>query len=128
MASTGYDAPNNFVNIRCGAAVRKGQIVKISSGAVIPCSVSGEAFFGVAADGGDTGDLIGVIVGGECDVEVADTTAVGGFVKTDANGRAIALGATGTALGMLLEPGKAVVSGQAAYARVVVRLHDRTLS
>lgn len=128
MASTGYDAPNNFLNIRCGADVRKGQIVKLSSGAVVPCSVAGEAFLGVAKDSGSTGDLIGVIVGGECDVEVADTTAIGGFVKTDANGRAIAVGAAGTSVGMLLEPGRAVVSGQAAYARVVVRLHDRTLS
>lgn len=128
MASTGYDAPNNFLNIRCGAAVRKGQIVKLSSGAVIPCSVAGEDFLGVATDSGDTGDLIGVIVGGECDVEVADTTAVGGFVKTDANGRAIALGATGTSVGMLLEPGHAVISGQAAYARIVVRLHKLTLA
>lgn len=123
MSSVGYDAPANVVSIRCGADVRKGQILKLSSGEVIPCSAAGENFFGIAINDQVDGEMVAVCVGGECDVEVADATlAVSSYAQTDANGRAILAAASDYVVGTMLEPGAAVISSRAAYRRIVVRM------
>lgn len=119
--SSGYDAPSTIVNFVAGATVKKGQIVKLSTGKVIPCSVAGEAFTGVALNDAVLDQKVAICVAGECDVQVADTSAVMVEVQTDANARAIAKVSTNPIVGLLLEPGLAVVGGVGAYSRVLVR-------
>lgn len=121
----GYDAPASLVNIAAGSAIRKGQIVKISSSAVIPCSSQGEAFFGVAIHDAASGELALVCVAGECSVEVDDATlVVGDFITTKATGVAEKAATSDVIVGMILEPGAAAVSGAFGYRRCVVRLSN----
>lgn len=120
----GYDSPANIVSINAVAAVRKGQIVKLSGTSVTPCNAAGEAFFGVAVNDGEADQPVAVCVGGECDVEVADATlAIGSLAQTDVNGRAILVGSGDNVVGTMLEPGAAVISSRAAYRRIAVRLN-----
>lgn len=120
--SSGYDAPSSVISIATGAAVRKGQILKLSTGTVIPCSAAGETFFGIAVNSAESGELVAVCVSGECDVEVADASLViGSLAQTDANGRAILAASADFVIGTMLEPGAAVESSRAAYRRIVVR-------
>jgi hypothetical protein len=117
----GYDSPNTTVIFEAGAAVTKGQIVKLSAGKVIPCSVAGEAFTGVALDSVALGKDVEVCIAGECDVLTADTSAVMVEVMTDASGRAIAKTSTNAIVGLLLEPGLAPSGSIAAPSRILVR-------
>lgn len=110
------------VSIAAGATVRKGQIVKISTGKVIPCSAQGEAFFGVAMSDAVLDQLVQVCLAGECDVEVDDATlVVGDFVTTKATGVAEKAATSDFIVGMICEPGAAAVSGAFGYRRVIVR-------
>lgn len=106
------------------SAIRKGQICKIVGGLAVPCSVLGEAYFGVAESDYLAGELGSFCVMGETEVETAAVLSVGAVVRTDADGRAVATAASSQSVGLLLEPGLAVVSGAAAYARVIVRGHN----
>ena len=116
---------NTIVQVTVGAtAIRRGQICKIVSLLAVPCSVLGEAFFGVAESDYMPGELGSFTVQGECEVEVDGVLAVGVMVRTDANGRAVATAATSQSVGLLLETGVALVSGVASYSRVLVRAHN----
>lgn len=116
---------NTIVQVTVGAtAIRRGQICKIATLLAVPCSVLGEAFFGVAESDYLPGALGSFTVVGECEVEVDGALAVGGMVRTDANGRAVAAAATSQSVGMLLETGVAIVSGVASYSRIYVRAHN----
>lgn len=127
MSSTNF-LHNLMVNMEAGAAVAVGQVVKLSSGKVVPCSTAGETFFGVCQDDGAIGEKVRVVIQGEALIQTADTTAVGGFVKTNADGRAVAAGAAGTVVGMLLETGYAVASGKSALRSIAVRCTNLTLA
>jgi len=114
-------------NMPVGAtAIRRGQICKVVAGLVVPCSVLGEAFFGIAKDDYRVGEPTGsFVVTGEAEVEVADAASIiGSIVRTDANGRAVPTAAASQSVGLLLEPGAALISGISAYSRVIVRAHN----
>lgn len=112
-------------NVTVGAtALRKGQICKIVGGLAVPCTVLGEAFFGVAESDYVAGQLGSFCVFGETEVETAAVLTVGSVIRTDVDGRAVATAASSQAVGLLLEPGLAVITGSAAYAKVIVRGHN----
>lgn len=116
-----YDSPKTVLRLVAAAAIRKGQICKLSAGQATPCSVLGEAFAGIAENDAAAGEGVTLCINGECDVEVADTSALMTEVMTDANGRAIAKTSTNVIVGLILEPGLAVNSGVATYSRCLVR-------
>lgn len=116
-----YDGPNSEIRLVAAAAIRRGQICKLSSGQATPCTVAGEAFTGVADRDAAAGDPLYLCVDGECDVEVADTSAIMTEVMTDANGRAIAKTSTNVIVGLILESGLAISGGAGAYSRCLVR-------
>lgn len=125
----GFDAPNIIKSFKAGAVIKAGQIVKLSSGKVIPCSVLGEAFTGVATmDAAAINDDVSVCIWGECDVQVADATIgvdnVLTRLRTDANGRAVPWATGSEQLGLALEVGYAVVDSKGARRRVAVRVYD----
>lgn len=116
--------PNSVnISILAGAAVRKGQVVKISSGKVIPCSAQGETFFGVALADAALNERVTVCVQGACDVEVNDATVVvGSYLTTSAAGVAETAASGDYVLGMALEKGSAGVSSTYEYIRVALRV------
>lgn len=116
-----YDGPNTMLRLVAAAAIRKGQICKLSSGQATPCTVAGEAFTGVAIADAVAGGPVTLVVEGEVDVETADTSPIMTEVQTDANGRAIAKVSTNVIVGLLLEPGLAVSGSVGAPARLLVR-------
>jgi len=116
---------NVISNVTVGAtAVRKGQIVKLVGGLVVPCTVLGEAYYGVSELDCAPGTLGSVCVFGETEVETAAVLIAGSVVRTDAAGRAVATAAASQSVGLLLEAGSAIIGSAAAYARVVVRGHS----
>lgn len=124
-----FDNPNLIKSYKAGAAIKAGLICKLSAGKVIPCSVLGEAFVGVATmDANAVDDLVSICIWGECDVQVADDTiGVNGVLtrlRTDANGRAVPWLTGSEQLGFALEEGYAVVSSTGARRRVAVRVYD----
>lgn len=122
----GFDFPSTRKTMVAGAAVQKGQFVKLSSGNVIPCSVSGEAFFGVADnDQPVIGGEVSVTIEGECVVQT-DSALLGvanvlSPIMTNAAGRAIPFVTANSCAGFILEPGFAVVSGEAATRRALIK-------
>lgn len=120
----GWDNPTIRKTMIAGATIRKGQFVKLSSGEVIPCSVLGEAVFGVAENDAVDGVEVSVAIEGEVVVETDDATIGASnalsVIQTNADGRAVAH-AAGTKVGYMLEQGIAVVSGAAATRRCVLR-------
>lgn len=116
-----YDGPNTMLRLVAAAAIRKGQICKLSSSQATPCTVAGEAFTGVAIADAVAGGPVTLVVNGEVDVETADTSPIMTEVMTDANGRAVAKTSTNVIVGLLLEPGLAVSGSVGAPARLLVR-------
>lgn len=127
----GYDSPAHTKTMIAGAAIKKGQILKLSSGKVIPCSVAGEAFFGVAINDAVLDAQVAVCIGGECDVQTAEVIGASNVLTrfmTDANARAItATGSGKYVVGLILETGYAVIGTDAATRRCAVRLNDTVL-
>lgn len=122
----GFDFPSTRKTMVAGAAVRKGQFVKLSSGKVIPCSVLGEAFFGVCDnDQPDINGEVSVTIEGECVVETAvDTIGVDNAlspIMTDASGRAVLFVTSNSCAGFILERGIALVSSTAATRRALIK-------
>jgi hypothetical protein len=114
------------VSYKAAAAIRKGQIVKASGALVTPCTVSGEAYLGVAEHGITAEDIaagkqVSVIVAGIVDVESAAATAIMTELQTDANGRAIAKTSTNAIVGLGLETGIVVSGSSAGLVRCLVR-------
>lgn len=122
--SSGFDAPASLISIRAGVGgVRKGQIVKLSSGKVIACSAQGEAGFGVAVHSADADGLTLVCVAGECDVEVNDAAAdlpVGSYFTPTTAGVAEVATSSDFVHGIMLEAGEAAVGSTYAYKRCIV--------
>lgn len=100
-----------------GAAVEKGQIVKLSSGAVVPSAAISDAAIGVAAYSAASGQLVAVIVSGPADVLVSGVVTLGGTLESDANGRA-QNATTGVVIGQALEVGAAASGTDFALAKV----------
>lgn len=122
----------NSVNVRmiAGAAVRKGQFVKISSTKVIPCSSQGENAFGVAEyDAAADGDEVTVCVQGACAVEVnSASVVVGSYITTSTGGAAEPAASGDFVLGRALEAGSAASGGLNEYIRVVLDLSGFALA
>lgn len=112
------------ISILAGAGgVRKGQIVKLSSGKVIACSSQGEAGFGVAIHDAAADELTLVCVEGECDVEVNDAAAdlpVGSYFTPTTAGVAEVAASGDRVHGLMLEAGEAAVGSTYAYKRCIV--------
>lgn len=122
--SAGYNAPATIVQYPVGAtAIRKGQLVKLSSSVLVPCSSQGEAAVGVALEDAEASrsQPLSVCIIGECDVEVDDAgLAKGDFFTPDTAGVAEEAATGDVVAGRILEAGAAAVSSQYAYARCYV--------
>ena len=106
-----------------GAAVEKGRAVKLDSGEVIHCAAIDDVTYGIALHSAAEGERVAIAVNGVVDVQCAAALTKGGLVMSSTNGRvANAAGATALLIGEALEPGAAIVSSVAAFAKV--RLYD----
>lgn len=114
----GYN--NVQVSIPAGTGgVEKGRFVKISSGTAIYANAITDQVLGVTTNGAAEGELVGVVVAGEADVQCAAALTLNGLVMTDTNGRAAtAAGSTAIVQGRALEVGRAAASGKYAFAKI----------
>lgn len=104
-------------------AIRKGQLVKLSSNVLVPCSSQGEAALGVATEdaAASRSQPLSVVVWGECDVEVSDATlAINSFFTTSTAGTAELAASGDVVAGRVYEVGAAAVSGTYEYRRAFV--------
>lgn len=105
-------------SLPAGADLRKGQIIRLSSGEWVGAGpTNAEAVCGSTVQ---EGELVNAIIAGPCEVECAAALTVGGRFTCDANGRAVDTSGTAThiELGLVVNPGKAAVSSKYTYATV----------
>lgn len=116
-----------IISKECAAAVSQGHFGKLSSGKVVHVAASTDAVFCVFLNSAAAGQQVACIVQGEADVRVATVLTVGGSVKSDANGRAIADAAVSTHVvaGIALETGKAAVSSTYSTAKIILPVFKR---
>lgn len=109
-------------HLKAGAAIKKGQIVKLASGAWVPCAGPEDQAVGVAVQGTSAGALALVCVDGEVDVLVGSALTPFAQFQSDADGEAEDYSGVGedpaeVPVGHVIEVG---VAG--SYAKVVVNM------
>lgn len=103
--------------LAAGAAIDKGQFVKISGGAWIPGAANDDAVEGVACETVASGDLVKVAISGPVDVLIGSQLTLFSNVMCDANGKAI----DATVVGGEVQAGQALETGAssaAGFARI----------
>lgn len=120
MAGTVYQGGVKFT---AGAAITKGQLVKLSAGNVVPCSAASDVPIGVALDSKESGGSVGVQCSGEVDVLAngsGTAIAVGDELSPGAGGKALKYApATGNVKAMRA---LSATSKDGAYIRAVFYL------
>lgn len=111
-----------IISKEAGADVSQGHFGKLSTDKVIHCAASTDAVFCVFLNSAKKGQQVACIVMGAADVRVSTVLTVGGSVKSDASGRAIADAGTPTHVvaGIALETGKAAVSSTYSTAKIIM--------
>ena len=119
MAGTSYSGGVEFI---AGAAITKGQLVRLSSGQVIPCTLATHVPIGVALNSKESGGKIAVQCSGEVDVLANGTSAIaiGDELSPGAGGAAIKY-ASGTGNVKAMRA-LAATSKASAYIRAVFYL------
>lgn len=104
-------------DIAAGAAIDKGQFVKISGGEWVPGAANDDAVEGVACETVESGDLVKVAISGPADVLIGSQLTLHSNVMCDANGKAVdaTTGGGEVQAGQALETGASDASG---FARV----------
>jgi len=105
-----FSLPGDIVTFTAGAAITKGQLVKVTGPMTVsPAAAAGDAVIGVAVSSAASGAKVPVVVG--CPivyVTAGGAVSAGAVVGSDAQGRAVAVTLAGNrALGIALEAASA---------------------
>lgn len=120
MAGSIYQGGVQFTT---GAAITKGQLVKLSGGNIVPCTAASDVPIGVALNSKESGGKVGVQCSGEVDVLAngsGTAIAIGDELSPGAGGKAIKYAsATGNVKAMRA---LAATSKDGSYIRAVLYL------
>jgi hypothetical protein len=110
VAGNIYSLPGSIVAFTAGAAITKGQLVKVSGAMTVsPAAAATDAVIGVAVTNASSGSKVSVIVG--CPivyVTAGGAVSAGAAVGSDSSARAVAVTTAGNrALGIALEAASA---------------------
>jgi len=110
VAGNIYSLPGSIVTFNAGAAITKGQLVKVTGAMTVqPAAAATDAVIGVAVSSASSGSKVPVIIG--CPivyVTAGGAISAGAAVGSDSSARAVAVATAGNrALGIALEAASA---------------------